>query len=65
MNENLIIGVADEIIKSSKTYGEALQICMQVKHEIELRAYEQRITHKRSEHERNRKNFSLSRKGDS
>lgn len=51
MNEDLIIRVADEIIKSSKTYGEALQICMQVKHEIELRAYEQRITHKRSKHE--------------
>lgn len=51
MNEDLIIRVADEIIKSSKAYGEALQICMQVKHEIELRAYEQRITHKRSKHE--------------
>lgn len=43
MNEDLIIKVADKIIESSETYGEALQICMQVKHEIELRACEQKI----------------------
>lgn len=51
MRDDLIIKYADKILESSKTYGEALQICMQVKHEIELRAYEQRITHERNNHE--------------
>ncbi|MFQ7776649.1 hypothetical protein [Streptococcus lutetiensis] len=43
MNEDLIIKVADKIIESSKTYGEALQLCKRVEREIELRAYEQKI----------------------
>ncbi|MBT0927827.1 hypothetical protein [Streptococcus lutetiensis] len=43
MNEDLIIKVADEIIESSETYGEALQLCKRVEREIELRAYEQKI----------------------
>lgn len=43
MNKDLIIKVADKIIESSETYGEALQLCKRVKREIELRAYEQKI----------------------
>lgn len=34
MNEDLIIKVADKIIESSKTYGEALQLCKRVEREI-------------------------------
>ncbi|WP_422804311.1 hypothetical protein [Streptococcus sp. FT1-55] len=43
MNEDFIIEVADKIIESSETYGEALQLCKRVEREIELRAYEQKI----------------------
>lgn len=43
MNEDFIIEVADRIIKMSKTYGEASQLCKRVEREIELRAYEQKI----------------------
>lgn len=43
MSEDLIIKVADKIIESSETYGEALKLCKRVEHEIELRAYEQKI----------------------
>ena len=43
MSEDLIIKVADKIIESSETYGEVLKLCKRVGHEIELRAYEQKI----------------------
>ncbi len=47
MREDLIIEVADKIIESSKTYGEALKLCKRVEHEIELRACEQKIERSR------------------
>ena len=49
MNEDLIIKVADNIIESSETYGEALQLCKRVKREIELRAYEQKLKHRKGQ----------------
>ena len=49
MSEDLIIKVADKIIESSETYGEALKLCKRVEREIELRAYEQKINHRKGQ----------------
>lgn len=41
--DDIIIGLADQILAQSGTYGEALLLIQQVEREIRLRAYEQKV----------------------
>ncbi|MFA9413318.1 hypothetical protein ACERC8_01525 [Streptococcus sp. E29BA] len=41
--DDIIIGLADQILAQSETYGEALLLIRQVEREVRFRAYEHKV----------------------